>query len=77
MSEKTLHAKEDHGLEEDRQWWWIAEKKRSPRLDYLRKAVWDKGVKGVSFMPGIKADLERSWFYTQGYSENENDPDVA
>ncbi|MDY6845157.1 MAG: pyruvate formate lyase family protein, partial [Thermodesulfobacteriota bacterium] len=63
-------------LEEKQQWWWVAERKRSPRIDYLRKAVWDKGVKGISFMPGIKADLERSWLYTQAFREHENDPET-
>ena len=33
-------------LEKERAWWWAAEKKRSPRLDYLRKAMWKKGQAG-------------------------------
>ncbi|MDY6845405.1 MAG: pyruvate formate lyase family protein, partial [Thermodesulfobacteriota bacterium] len=63
-------------LKEKQEWWWVAEKTRSARLDYLRKAVWDKGAKGVSYLPGIKVELERSILYTQGHNENENDPEI-
>ena len=41
-------------LLEKRQYWWWAEKARSPRLDYLRKAVWSKATKGAAYLPGIK-----------------------
>jgi hypothetical protein len=41
-------------LLEKRQYWWWAEKARSPRLDYLRKAVWSKGSKGAAYLPGTK-----------------------
>ncbi|MDY6844524.1 MAG: pyruvate formate lyase family protein, partial [Thermodesulfobacteriota bacterium] len=71
-----LKTKEVEALKEKQEWWWVAEKTRSARLDYLRKAVWDKGVKGVGYLPGIKVDLERSLLYTQGYRENENDPEI-
>ncbi len=30
-------------FEEKQKWRWLAEKKRSKRLDFLRKAVWKKG----------------------------------
>ena len=43
-------------IEESGQWWWWAEQKRSPRLDYLRKAVWKKGAKGSGYQPGIEVD---------------------
>ncbi|MDY6842871.1 MAG: pyruvate formate lyase family protein [Thermodesulfobacteriota bacterium] len=76
MTTEGITNKEEQLMEEREQWWWLAEKKRSARLDYLRKAVWDKGVKGVGYLPGIKVDLERSLLYTQGYSENENDPEI-
>ena len=41
-------------LLEKRQYWWWAEKARSPRLDYLRKAIWSKASKGAAFLPGTK-----------------------
>ena len=43
-------------LLEKRQYWWWAEKARSPRLDYLRKAIWSKASKGSAYLPGIKVD---------------------
>ncbi len=61
-------------LEDNRQWWWVAEKKRSGRLDYLRKAVWKKGKKGGSYENGIKIDLERPILFTEKWKEIENDP---
>jgi pyruvate-formate lyase len=45
-------------LEKKRQWWWVAEKKRSRRLDYLRKAIWKKGAVGGLYIPGVTVDLE-------------------
>ncbi|MBL0731232.1 MAG: formate acetyltransferase [Desulfosarcina sp.] len=41
-------------LLEKRQYWWWAEQARSPRIDYLRKAVWSKATKGASYLPGVK-----------------------
>lgn len=38
-----------------RQYWWWAEKARSKRIDYIRKAVWSKASKGASYLPGTKA----------------------
>ncbi|MDY6935043.1 MAG: pyruvate formate lyase family protein [Spirochaetota bacterium] len=61
-------------LEKSREWWWVAEKKRSKRLDYLRKAVWKKGKKGGMYEPGVKVDLERPLLFTEAWKENENDP---
>ena len=61
-------------LENERKWWWAAEKKRSKRLDYLRKAVWKKGKKGGMYEPGIKVDLERPILFTEAWKKNENDP---
>ncbi|MDY6934629.1 MAG: pyruvate formate lyase family protein [Spirochaetota bacterium] len=61
-------------LEENREWWWVAEKKRSERLDYLRKAVWKKGATGGVYTPGLKIDLERPQLFTQTWQENEDDP---
>ncbi len=45
-------------LEAKQEWWWAAEKKRSKRLDYLRKAVWRKGSTGGAPISPIKLDLE-------------------
>ncbi|PJC74355.1 MAG: formate acetyltransferase, partial [Syntrophobacterales bacterium CG_4_8_14_3_um_filter_49_14] len=56
-------------LYDARQYWWWAEKKRSPRLNYLRKAVWSKAAKGSSYMPGIQVDLENSRWYTKTFKE--------
>ncbi|MDY6845448.1 MAG: pyruvate formate lyase family protein, partial [Thermodesulfobacteriota bacterium] len=76
MAGKETKTKEEQKLKEKQQWWWLAEKERSPRLDYLRKAVWDKGAKGVGYLPGVKVELERSLLYTEGYRANENDPEI-
>jgi formate C-acetyltransferase/benzylsuccinate synthase len=46
------------------EWWWVAEKRRSKRLDYLRKAVWKKGAIGGNYAPGIKLDLEMPTLFT-------------
>ncbi|MCK4858633.1 MAG: formate acetyltransferase, partial [candidate division Zixibacteria bacterium] len=61
-------------LERERAWWWAAEKKRSLRLDYLRKAVWKKGAIGGNYAPGIKIDLERPLLFTEAWRANEDDP---
>ncbi|MDY6935040.1 MAG: pyruvate formate lyase family protein [Spirochaetota bacterium] len=61
-------------LEKDREWWWVAERSRSDRLDYLRKAIWKKGKKGGMYEPGLKVDLERPLHFTESWKENENDP---
>ena len=61
-------------LENKREWWWAAEKKRSKRLDYLRKAVWKKGRKGGMYEPGLKIGLERPLLFTEAWKENENEP---
>ncbi|MCK4723407.1 MAG: formate acetyltransferase, partial [Dehalococcoidia bacterium] len=53
---------------------WAAEKKRSKRLDYLRKAVWKKGAIGGVYTPGLKIDLERPLLWTEAYKANEYDP---
>ena len=61
-------------LKDNREWWRVAEKTRSKRLDYLRKAVWKKGAIGGLYAPGIKLDLERAELFTEGWFANENDP---
>ncbi|MGB2798771.1 MAG: pyruvate formate lyase family protein, partial [Dehalococcoidia bacterium] len=61
-------------LEKERAWWWAAEKKRSPRLDYLRKAVWKKGRKGGQYEPGLNIDIESPELFTQAWQAAEGDP---
>ncbi|MDY6933262.1 MAG: pyruvate formate lyase family protein, partial [Spirochaetota bacterium] len=68
----TTRSMED--LEKNQEWWWVAEKKRSKRLDYLRKAIWKKGKKGAMYEPGIKMDLEAPQLFTAAFKENENEP---
>ena len=62
-------------LENNQEWWWAAEKKRSKRLDYLRKAIWKKGAIGGLYAPGVKVDLERAILQTEKARELEMSPD--
>ncbi|PJC73794.1 MAG: formate acetyltransferase, partial [Syntrophobacterales bacterium CG_4_8_14_3_um_filter_49_14] len=66
-TEKVKKTAEE--LSDARQYWWWAEKKRSPRLNYLRKAVWSKATKGSAYLPGIGADLEMARWYTKTFKE--------
>jgi formate C-acetyltransferase/benzylsuccinate synthase len=61
-------------LEKKQEWWWIAEKKRSKRLDYLRKAVWKKGALGGNYAAGIKVDLEMPQLFTSMWDLSRYDP---
>ncbi|MGW8320174.1 MAG: pyruvate formate lyase family protein, partial [Thermodesulfobacteriota bacterium] len=60
--------------EQKQEWWWAAEKKRSKRLDYLRKAVWKKGALGGNYAPGIKLDLELPTLFTDMWKFWKFDP---
>ena len=60
-------------LKEKQQWWWVAEKTRSKRLDYLRKAVWKKGGIGGLYAPGVKIDLSLPTLFTDAWKENEGE----
>ncbi|MDT8273039.1 MAG: pyruvate formate lyase family protein, partial [Desulfomonilia bacterium] len=62
-------------LEEKQEWWWAAEKKRSNRLDYLRKAMWKKGAIGGLYPAGLYIDLERPVLQTEKARELEFSPD--
>ena len=73
MTQTALNVKE---LEEKREWWWVAEKSRSSKLDYLRKAVWKKGKKGGAYETGVKIDLERPVLFTESWRENENESNM-
>jgi formate C-acetyltransferase/benzylsuccinate synthase len=72
----TVAAKELKKHDKDQEWWWVAEKTRSKRLDYLRKAVWKKGAIGGAYNPGIKIDLERPGLFTEAWKENDRDPQM-
>lgn len=61
-------------LRENQQWWWLAEKERSARLDYLRKAIWKKGALGGNYAPGVKLDLEYPTLYTEAFKKYAQDP---
>ncbi|HAG09339.1 MAG TPA: formate acetyltransferase [Desulfotomaculum sp.] len=52
--EEKEKAKQEH-LEKREYWWW-AERARTSRIDYLRKACWPKATKGAVYQPGIKWD---------------------
>src|SRR6056297_3136791 len=77
--ESTMYDAEKNveEYEEKHQWWWAAEKKRSPRLDYLRKAIWKKGAIGGLYAPGVHIDLEKPQLQTQKARELEMSPDPA
>jgi formate C-acetyltransferase/benzylsuccinate synthase len=68
-TEKTLDE-----LTEGREWWWVAEKTRSKRLDYLRKAAWKKGANGGEYTPGLKLSMTQARLFTEAWRENELDP---
>jgi formate C-acetyltransferase/benzylsuccinate synthase len=70
----ALRKEEVERLEKEGAWWWLAEGKRSKRLDYLRKAVWKKGALGGAYAPGIKVGLERPLLFTESWKENVHDP---
>ena len=55
-------------------WWWEAEKRRPPGLDYLRKAVWSKGTTGGAYQPGITAGLDRMYWFTKSWKETDAFP---
>jgi pyruvate-formate lyase len=57
-------------LEKNQQWWWVAEKKRSRRLDYLRKSIWKKGAVGGLYNPGVKVDLEQGFLGMESWQAN-------
>ena len=61
--------KDEKELWDAREYWWWAEKKRSERLNYLRKAVWSKATKGSTWLPGIQLDLENIRWHTRIFKE--------
>jgi formate C-acetyltransferase/benzylsuccinate synthase len=72
---QAAEARQDiEQLKEKQEWWKVAEKVRSPRLDYLRKAVWKKGALGGVYAPGIKICLDLPEIFTEAWKENEDKP---
>ncbi|MDY6845197.1 MAG: pyruvate formate lyase family protein, partial [Thermodesulfobacteriota bacterium] len=74
MAKEKAMTEQEKNLAEKQQWWWLAEKKRSDRLNHLRKAIWQKGAKGTAYLPGVKVDLEPSILYTEAFKELEAEP---
>jgi len=70
----AVPEKELQELEEKQEWWWLAEKKRSERLDYLRKAVWKKGASGGKPISALKLDLEPAWQQIELSKKHKNEP---
>ncbi|RLF26349.1 MAG: hypothetical protein DRN14_07000, partial [Thermoplasmata archaeon] len=67
----SASEQENQDLLEKREYWKWAEKTRSPRLDYLRKAVWSKATKGSAYLPGIMADTELIYWSTNVFKESD------
>lgn len=61
-------------LRENQQWWWLAERERSARLDYLRKALWKKGALGGNYAKGVRLDLEFPTLFTEAWKKYADDP---
>jgi len=72
---KVIETRSKDDLFEAREFWWWAEKERSPRLNYLRKAAWSKATKGSSWLPGVQLDLENMRWQTKVFKEaNPSEP---
>ena len=65
-AEKSRSAEE---LYDARQYWWWAEKKRSHRINYLRKGVWSKATKGSAWLPGVQLGLDNIRWQTKIFKE--------
>ncbi|MCK4723606.1 MAG: pyruvate formate lyase family protein, partial [Dehalococcoidia bacterium] len=63
-------------LEKERAWWWAAEKTRSPRLDYLRKALWKKGQIGGMHPEGLKIELDAPRLYMESWEMSRGNCDM-
>jgi benzylsuccinate synthase len=70
MTENQKKAEMDTLLEKREYWWW-AEKARSPRIDYLRKAVWSKASKGAAYLPGVKICEYGPILYARAFGSEE------
>ncbi len=67
----AIRGKEAQESLEKREFWWWAEKARSSRVDYLRKAVWSKASKGSTYLPGTKMCIHGLKVYKEVWSEPE------
>jgi len=76
MSEPQKKTVDIEELVDRQEWWWVAEKMRSKRLDYLRKAVWKKGALGGNYAPGIKVDMEYPVLFTDMWRFWKFDPPI-
>jgi formate C-acetyltransferase/benzylsuccinate synthase len=76
MSEPQKKTVDIEKLVDRQEWWWVAEKMRSKRLDYLRKAVWKKGALGGNYAPGIKVDMEYPVLFTDMWRFWKFDPAI-
>ena len=54
-------------------YWWEAEKQRSPRLNYLRKAAWSKGGLGGILPEGVLIDTAKTYWWTKTFAETDDD----
>jgi len=66
---KPQEERSKNEILEAREFWWWAEKERSNRLNYLRKAVWSKATKGSSWLPGVQLDLDNMRWHTKIFKE--------
>jgi hypothetical protein len=57
-------------------YWWEAEKQRSTRLNYLRKALWSKNCVQSDHLPGVMCGLDRVYWSTKTMAETEGQPTV-
>jgi benzylsuccinate synthase len=57
-------------------YWWEAEKRRSPRLNYLRKSIWSKNCIQSDHLPGVMCGLDKVYWYTKVFAETEGEPMV-
>ncbi|HBN26495.1 MAG TPA: formate acetyltransferase [Desulfobacteraceae bacterium] len=64
----TAENEKQQLLEKGEYWNW-AEKERSPRIDYLRKALWSKATKGSAYLPGVKVETEVIRWATKVFKE--------
>jgi hypothetical protein len=49
-------------------YWWEAEKRRSPRLNYLRKSIWSKNCIQSDHLPGVMCGLDKVYWYTKVFA---------
>ena len=71
----SQQARDVDELAKNREWWFVAEKTRSSRLDYLRKAVWKKGCHRRQLCSRNKdRPYVSHQLFTDKWQEHEGDP---